>query len=65
MHTVAPLGSIALAIEQNLLGPVESRLDTILFKAIEERIDRARAYYESKLSKRDQKIDRLLASWDS
>jgi len=65
MHTVAPPGSIALAIEQNLLGAAESRLDTLLFKAVEKRIGGARAYYESRLSKRDQKIARLLSSWES
>jgi hypothetical protein len=63
-HTVAPVGSIALAIEQNLLGPSESRLDTVLFETIEERIARARAYYQSVTDRRDRELTRLLASWE-
>jgi hypothetical protein len=65
MHTVAPSGSIALAIEQNLLGRVESRLDTVLFKTVEQRIARARSYFDSIVNKRNQKLARLLASWES
>jgi hypothetical protein len=64
IHTVAPVGSIALAIEQNLLGPIESRLDTVLFETVEERIARARSYYDSVVNKRDQKLARLLTSWE-
>ena len=66
MHTAAPEGSIARAIEQNLLeADTDQRLDTVLFRTVAERVQNARNYYESVLEQRNQQIANLLKSWES
>jgi hypothetical protein len=65
-YTVAPKGSIAKAIELNLLqADSDDRLDTVLFESVAERVQSARQYYQSVLDQRDHKISRLLKSWES
>jgi hypothetical protein len=64
MHTVAPKGSIARAIEQNLLRDnVRDRLNSVLFETVAERALAARKCYQRVLQRRDNKIASLLESW--
>jgi hypothetical protein len=63
-HTVAPKGSIAKAIELNLLqADSDDRLDAVLFETVAERVQNARYYYQSVLEQRDHQIAKLLKSW--
>jgi hypothetical protein len=58
------LGSIARAIEQNLLrDDVAHRLDTVLFETVAERVQAASEYYRRVLQNRQDRIAGLLNSW--
>lgn len=62
----SPRGSIARAIEQNLLQDDDAyRLDTLLFETVAERVQAASSQYRQVLQKRDEHIARLLDSWRS
>ena len=64
MTVVSPKGSIARAIERNLLqGDVDDRLDRVLFGTVAERIEAASEYYRQVLQSREDRIARLLNSW--
>ena len=64
MTVVSPKGSIARAIERNLLqGDVDDRLDKVLFGTVAERIEAASEYYRQVLQSREDRIARLLNSW--
>jgi hypothetical protein len=64
MHVAAPKGSIARAIEQNLLrDDVRHRLDKVLFDTVAERVQAARKCYQRVLQKRENRIASLLDSW--
>jgi hypothetical protein len=63
-YVASPKGSIARAIEQNLLREnTANRLDTVLFKAVAKRIQSACEYYSGLLQNREDRIARLLNSW--
>ena len=56
-HASAPNGSIARAIELNLLqADFDYRLDTVLFETVAERVRNARAYYQSVVEKGIEKL---------
>jgi hypothetical protein len=58
------LGSIARAIEQNLLrDDAAHRLDTVLFETVAERVQAASEYYRRVLQNRQDRIAGLLNSW--
>ena len=63
-HVVAPIGSIARALEQNLLqDDLEDRLDTVFFKTVAERVQAASEYYQQALQSREDRIAGLLDCW--
>jgi hypothetical protein len=65
-HANSPRGSIARAIEQNLLREdSENRLDTALFEVVAERLSAAFECHEHLLRSRDTRIANLLDSWKS
>ena len=60
-HVVAPIGSIARALEQSLLqDDLEDRLDTVFFKTVAERVQAASEYYQQVLQSREDRIAGLL-----
>lgn len=64
LHVASPNGSIARAIEQNLLRDDESdRLDTVLFETVAKRIRAAGEYYRRVLENREDRLAGLLSSW--
>lgn len=64
MHVVSPKGSIARAIEQNLLRrDTADRLDSVLFETVTERVQSASEYYQCVLQNREDRVTRLLHSW--
>jgi hypothetical protein len=64
MHVSSPKGSIARAIEQNLLRHgAAHRLDTVLFETVGERLKAASKYYRRVLQSREDRIAGLLNSW--
>jgi hypothetical protein len=63
-YVASPKGSIARAIEQNLLqDDADRRLDTVLFETVTERIQAAGEYYRRLLQNREERIAELLSSW--
>jgi hypothetical protein len=65
MHVKAREGSVARAIEQNLLkNDIDRRLDTLLFEVVSERVEAASDYYRQVLQNRDDRIASLLNSWN-
>jgi len=64
MHVASPKGSIARAIEQNLLrDDAADRLDTVVFETVAERVQAASEYYRRVLQNREDRIAGLLNSW--
>jgi len=64
MHVASPKGSIARAIEQNLLRDgFGHRLDSVLFETVAERVQAAGEYYQRVLQNREDRIAGLLNSW--
>jgi hypothetical protein len=64
MHAAAPVGSIARAIEQNVLcNDVDHRLDTVLFKTVRKRIRAAIEYHQKIVRSRDDRLAQLLNGW--
>jgi hypothetical protein len=64
MYVASQKGSIARAIEQNLLrSDASRRLDTVLFETVAERLQAASAYYRRVLQKREDRIAGLVHSW--
>jgi hypothetical protein len=63
-YVASSKGSIARAIEQNLLrDETADRLDTVLFEVVAERIQAAREYYRRLLQNREDRVAGLLNSW--
>ena len=63
-RVVAPIGSIARAIEQNLLqGDFDERLDKVFFKTVANKVQAASEYYQQVLQNREDRIARLMDSW--
>jgi hypothetical protein len=64
MHVASPKGSIARAIEQNLLRDgFDDRLDSVLFETVADRVQAASEYYRRILQNREDRIAGLLNSW--
>ncbi len=63
-YIASPRGSIARAIEQNLLqGDSGHRLDAALFETVAKRVQDASLCYQQTLQDRDNRIAELLRSW--
>lgn len=64
IHVVSPKGSIARAIEQNLLREGSGhRLDSLLFETVTERVRAAHECYRRVLQDHGDRIAELLNSW--
>lgn len=64
LHVASPKGSIARAIEQNLLrDDTDYRLDVALFDTVAERVQAATMCYRQVVQDRDNRIAELLQSW--
>jgi hypothetical protein len=65
MHVASPNGSIARAIEQNLLRDDDDRrrLDNVLIETVAEQVRAAKKYYQQVLKDREDRIAGLLDSW--
>jgi hypothetical protein len=64
IHAVTPWGSIARAIEQNLLqNDTSRRLDTVLLRTVTEWVDAACKYYQQVIQNREDRIAGLRDSW--
>ncbi|MDH2344947.1 hypothetical protein [Bradyrhizobium sp. SSUT77] len=64
MHVASPKGSIARAIEQNLLrDDTDYRLDAALYDTVAERVRAAIQCYRQVVQNRDNRIAELLQSW--
>jgi hypothetical protein len=63
---VAPNGTIARAIEQNLLQAApDNRLDTVLFETVAKRVQKGLDYYRTVIGRRHRKVERLMSEWES
>jgi hypothetical protein len=64
MHVTSPKGSIARAIEQNLLRDgSDHRLDSLLFETVTKRVQAAGECYRRVLQDHSDRIVELLNSW--